>query len=360
MPPGRFPATMIGLMRSRVVMDNPGVTGYYERLFGALRNPMFMNEKEYASWAREFQDRTYDRTFRLFRFKPNLNELRNTSEPQGLTTNSFGFLGPERTLRKPPNTRRVALLGDSLAQGWGADQNRSWATLLENRLNATHLDGTTQRFEVLNFALPGYSLTQMLDVAKEDTPRFQPDVYLLALTELSVFRNWSEHLVRVIQLGIDPKYDFLREIVRGAEADRRDAPLSLLAKLAPFRFPVIQGVLANIKQHAAHEHVSFLVVLVPSLEDGDMSRRRFSGVPDVLASLDIPVVDLLDTFDGILDLEPFRMNSAEVHPNARGHAMILENLYNKLQAQPDVWTALAGSKAGVAHPPQATSKTEFF
>jgi lysophospholipase L1-like esterase len=359
-PSSRFAATMIGLMRSRVVMDNPGVTGYYERLFGALRNPMFMNEKEYEGWSKGFQDRTYDRTFRLFRFKPNLNGLRDTSEPQGLTTNSFGLLGPERSLRKPPNTRRVALLGDSLTEGWGVDQNRSWATLLENRLNATHIDDKFPRFEVLNFALPGCSLTQMLDIAEQDAPRFEPDVYLLALTELSVFRNWSEHFVRLIQLGIDAKYDFLQGIVLKAKADRRDAPLALIAKLAPFRFPVIRGVLAKIKLHADHDHVSFLVLLVPSMEEGAMSRRRFTGVPDMLASLDIPVVDLLGTFDGIPDLDPYRMNSAEVHPNARGHALILENLYTKLREQPAVWTALAGSDAGIEHPTGASSKNKFF
>jgi lysophospholipase L1-like esterase len=329
-------------MRSRVVIYNPGVTGYYERLFGAP-HPIFMNEREFDVWSKAAQDVIYDRTIRMRRFRPNLTELHNSSQPQGLTTNSFGFLGPERSLHKPPNTRRVAVLGDSVAQGWGVDQRRSFVSLLEDRLNAERPAGLSHRFEVLNFAVTGYELPQILDVAEEDVPRFEPDVCILALTELAVFRTWDEHLAWAIRLGIDPKYDSLRETISRSGASRDDGPLVLFGKLAPFRIPVVQAILAEMKLRALRSQVPFLVVLVPSLEDGGMSRKRFSGIPELLASLNIPVVDLQDTFDGILDLEPLRINPFDVHPSARAHAMILENLYAKLRAQPDVWTALVGT-----------------
>ena len=336
-------AVTVQLMRSRAVIFNPGVAGYYERLFGTTRDPMFMSPKEYERWASGFRDRTYDRTFRIYRFTPNLNRLADTAEPQGLTTNSFGFLGPERALRKPPNTRRVAVLGDSLTQGWGVDQSRSYIALLENRLNAPDAAGTLQRFEVLNFSVPGYSLTQMLDVAAEDAPRFDPDLYILALSEISVSRNWDNHLVRVVQLGIDPKYDFLRDIVRGAGAAPGENGYAVLATLAPFRVPVIRGTIARIKALADARRVPLLVVLVPSLEDGAMNSRRFSGIPELLAKLDVPVISLLDTFDGNLDLEPLRINPFDVHPNARAHAMISDNLYARLRAYPEIWAALASA-----------------
>jgi hypothetical protein len=214
---------------------------------------------------------------------------------------------------------------------------------LEDRLNATRPAGLSPRFEVLNFAVTGYTLTQILDVAEEDAPRFEPDCYILALTELAVFRTWDEHLAWAIRLGIDPKYDFLRETVRRSGASRNDGPLALFGELAPFRIPVIQAILAEMKLHATRSEVPLLVVLVPSLEDGDMSRKRFSGIPELLASLNIPVVDLRDTFDGILDLEPLRINPFDVHPSARAHAMMLEDLYMKLRARPDIWADLVGT-----------------
>jgi hypothetical protein len=359
-PGCRFIAMIVSVMRSRAIIENPGVAGYYERLLGAAGNPMFMDREKYEKWIKGFHDRIYDSSFRLVRFRPNLTRLYDSSEPQGVTTNSLGLLGPERPLHKPPNTRRVALLGDSMAQGWGTDQSRTWATLLEKRLNSSRSGEVSKHFEVLNFAFPGYSLTQMLDVAEEDAPKFEPDVYILALTELPVFRIWNEHLVCIIRLGIDPKYDFLREIVREAGAESDDNPNVLLGKLAPFRIPVIRGTLANLKLHAEQDRVPFITILVPSLEDGNLSRDRFDGIRELLASLDIPVIDLLDTFDGIPNQEDLRINPADVHPNAAGHAMILNNLYAKLQRRPDIWAALIGTGAAGATQAQEFSPERYF
>jgi hypothetical protein len=35
----------------------------------------------------------------------------------------------------------------------------------------------------------------------------------------------------------------------------------------------------------------------------------------------------------------------DVHPNAKGHAMIFRNLYARLSAQPDAWKILTGTGA---------------
>lgn len=344
MPNGHLPATTIGIMRSRAVLYNPGVSGYYERLFGT-QSFMFMSEAEYERQTRNLPDVIYDRSFRIRHFRPNLKNLHNARQPQGLTTNSLGFLGPERSFEKAPGTRRIAVLGDSISQGWGADQNRSFVSVLENKLNADSPSHSQSHapFEVLNFAARGYVLTQIVDVANEVVPRFHPDVCILPLTELPVSRNWDEHLTRVIQLGIDPKYDFLRETIRQAGISRTDSPLEIKGKLAPYRLPILRSALSAIKSREAQDHVAFFVVLVPTLEDGSMATNRFAGIREVLASLDIPVVDLLNTFDRYLDVEPLRINPFDVHPNVRGHALIARNLYDKLRARPDLWADLQGS-----------------
>jgi hypothetical protein len=33
-----------------------------------------------------------------------------------------------------------------------------------------------------------------------------------------------------------------------------------------------------------------------------------------------------------------------VHPNAQGHALIFDNLYARLKANPNAWAALVGNK----------------
>ena len=78
-PRARFAAMMIEIMRSRAILENGGVTGYYERLFE--------NQDHLAifTWPTA---RQYDRSFRIVRNKPNLNMQRD-----GVATNSFGLIG---------------------------------------------------------------------------------------------------------------------------------------------------------------------------------------------------------------------------------------------------------------------------
>jgi lysophospholipase L1-like esterase len=330
MPHGRFSAMLVKLTASRAILFNAGVTGYYERILknGTTRDVDLLRHDDYV----------YD-PFRIFRLRPD-------STTMGVPTNSFGFVGREWSVKKPPDTRRVALLGDSITEGFGVSPDQTFGALLEDRLNATHPRGTSERFEVMSFAVPAYNLTQLLDVAEKDASRFDPDIYVLDLTEISVFRLWDLHLVDMIALGIDPKYDFLRATVRNAGASMKDDDATLHAKLAPYRIATVRETLLELKSNAERHHAQFVVMLVPTLEDADLTKKRFAGIPELLDSLDITTVNLLDTFDHASDIASLRDTRWDVHPNAQGHAMIAANLYTKLRAQPNAWSALVGNASG--------------
>jgi lysophospholipase L1-like esterase len=397
-PHGRFPAMMIEMMGSQIMEFNPGIAGYYEHIFsqeatdiarpsgsptgeptetsygmlhkqlprmviGLIGSRALALNDEIVSYYERISNRRGTDTPRLSDSlvmasdktnSPPLGEYKHTFRvyglpPETLKLNRFGFVGREWSEHKPPNTQRVVLLGDSISQGWGLDLDQTYGTLLENRLNSTHAAGGSERFEILSLSVIGYDLTQILDVALEDAPRFEPDVYMLPVTELSVFRNWDRHLVLLTELGIDPKYEFLRETLRSAGVSENDSSDILFSKLAPFRNSVVRESLREIKAAAEKHQAQFLVVILPSVEDANLVRDRFNGVPGLLASLHITYVDLSDTFDGILNRDELRFSSTDAHPNARGHAMIANNLYVKLRANPAAWTALVGSEGERRH-----------
>ena len=54
-----------------------------------------------------------------------------------LTINRLGMRDrPDRTVEKPPDTCRVAVVGSSVVMGYGVGDDETFTRLLEDRLNA--------------------------------------------------------------------------------------------------------------------------------------------------------------------------------------------------------------------------------
>jgi len=338
---GRFPAMMVEVMASRTLLIFRAPAGYYEDLFRANR----------PDWGRVGVTKFVPDAFRIRRFRPNLTTVADS--PKIISpTNRFGYTGPDWPLIKHPGTRRIAVFGDSITQGFGLSLDQTFVSLLASRLNADRAPDR-QQFEFLNFAVPSYQFPGIMDVALQDAPQFQPDVYVLMLTELSVYRSWDNHLMYLAQTGVDPKYDFVRKIIGDANARQTDDATTLNAKFAPYRMSMIRQTILEMKTNSEQHHAQFLVVLVPGVEDADISRQRFAGIPELLSSMNTTYIDLSDTFTGSLDRQSIRLSRIDTHPNPQGDEMIYEALYDKLRANPEAWSELVGpavrNDAQVAH-----------
>lgn len=261
--------------------------------------------------------------------RPNLDVLDYEDPRLRLVTNSHGLSDKEYSRTKPANTRRIALFGDSISRGMGAPVGTNYESLLEAFLNENATGGT--RFEVLNFSVSGYRVTQMFEVAMETAPAFAPDLYVFALTEMIGASRWGEHIAQLAVEGIDLKYDFLRQAVASAGIRETDAPGTVVAKLAPHRLPVLRQVLGTVRERAAGHGASVLVLLVPNVRPGLAMEEDFAGVRPLLDELGVPYMDLASTFDGLADAENYRVSADNVHPNERGHHRLFEQIRDRLQ-----------------------------
>lgn len=110
----------------------------------------------------------------VYELKPNLFGVFKgapvRTSPQGLRGRR------EYSLKKPPGTFRIVGIGDSNMFGWGVGEGEPYLQILERRLNER---SKGQRFEVLNFGVPGYNAAIEVATFEHRALPFDPDLVVI-------------------------------------------------------------------------------------------------------------------------------------------------------------------------------------
>jgi hypothetical protein len=107
--------------------------------------------------------------------------------------NRYGFRHGRRQPEKPPNTFRVAVLGDSFIEAFQVPDEKTFCGALERELNDRATPGGG-RVEVLNFGVSGYGTAQELLMFRHYAGDYQPDLVLLAFFAGNDLRNNTAEL----------------------------------------------------------------------------------------------------------------------------------------------------------------------
>jgi hypothetical protein len=95
--------------------------------------------------------------------------------------NSDGLRDREHERQKPPNTVRIAVLGDSYAEALQVPVEKTFWAVMERELQqCASFKG--QKVEVINFGVSGYGTALELITLREKVWAYAPDIVLLAVT----------------------------------------------------------------------------------------------------------------------------------------------------------------------------------
>lgn len=100
-------------------------------------------------------------------------------EPYYIKINSDGFRDREYPLKKPDDSFRIVVLGDSFTFGWGVNIEETFTFQLEKILNEKRLE---KNFEVLNFGVPGVNTEQEIEHFTKKALKYSPDLVILGFT----------------------------------------------------------------------------------------------------------------------------------------------------------------------------------
>ena len=123
-----------------------------------------------------------------YEFKPGFRSDEENLPFDYRVINSHGLRDVERAYAKPPGTRRVIVLGDSVVVGYRV---REIDALMSRRLEKLYGD---ENVEVLNMAVTGYCTRAEIELLRVQGVRYRPDAVILMFVE-NDFRNFNPESV---------------------------------------------------------------------------------------------------------------------------------------------------------------------
>jgi lysophospholipase L1-like esterase len=266
------------------------------------------------------------------------------------TINAAGYRGPEYPRTRPPGKRRVVMLGDSIAFGYGVADDETSSRQLE-RLRAD--------LEVVNLAVQGFGTDQELLRFEREGLGWQPDAAILNFCLANDFRDNGAQ--RAIYDGVYPKPYFTLEAdgrLRLHEEHLRLPPFERLSLFLHQR-SILFHALRRLARPGASEAAAAAAAAHPPARELTLALvRRFAevarahGVRPIVAVypnyreflapsrrpgriLDAPGLESTTRADLRPLLEARGIDAAtfwdysldtNFHPNARGHRIVAEVL----------------------------------
>ena len=267
-----------------------------------------------------------------------------------ITINSKGMRDYEINFEKPKNVYRVALLGDSIPLGIELNVSDTFPKVLEAILNK---NSRYKKFEVLNFAVPGYGTKEEAEVLKTKAMKFSPDVvvvsYVLNDPEISTSLQsyFSQHpkngsricKINFLNLAINCELkDFIdslyvSEFIYSKALNMRsrlNEDYYTRAYKDEILWKNVVDSFAEIKGTIKTNRTKVVVVIFPLLYD-NLTNYRWKWIHDMIKNEGekngFQVLDLLDTYKKF-DINDLKSSKKDIlHFNKNGHIIAAEEIY---------------------------------
>ena len=292
--------------------------------------------------------------FNRRRLKPNVDVI-FSGVP--FKTNRWGMRDDECELKKPPRTFRICLAGSSNEMGNGVERPHIFADVLEKMLNerlSSKSGGPGwERYELLNMSLGGTGMLDRMNSIQERMVDFEPDLILVSVSAYDLGWLVYEALATKVSegralsyslRGQQRPYQFLIDIVARAKAAPHEGVDSLKRKFRRYREPLLDGCFAEMRKFS--NEIS--VPIVPYMLRLNISQTHpnLAWAAQSAARHGLTALMIVDKYEGQKPEEIYLDPMRDHHPTPKGHALIAEELYDKMMAEPRVRAMLLASPAG--------------
>ena len=151
------------ILAAIVLMTIPVIAEVVLRLAHVQFEPQFYTADRQIGWA----------------FRPGAEGMFTGETRQYVQINSHGFRDASRSYEKPPNSFRIAVLGNSWTEALQVPLDKTYCSLLERKLTGLRCF-VGKSVEVLNFGVSGYSTAQELLLLRQEVWKYHPNLVIVA------------------------------------------------------------------------------------------------------------------------------------------------------------------------------------
>ena len=265
--------------------------------------------------------------------------------PNQCGANSHGYFDNEYRYEKAPETKRIIVIGDSIAQGLGLDRegNDAFGKRLEGQLKSD--TEQTNKIEVIVLAVTGYSTSQQLIILQEQALKYDPDLiiwsYVFNDPAHPIYHNANGELGRYfyqpkIQVAhlLSKGFFSINEAIKSIPCDKE-----YHQQLHCVYWDKISANINQIGDISQSNNIRVIFLIHPIFEENnDFSQYSLLNIHQQLTEAAdkaglIPI-DLLEVFEQYpsekLKLQP----QDPWHPNEEGHQIIADVIKDYLGANP--------------------------
>jgi hypothetical protein len=262
-----------------------------------------------------------------FELKPNLNTYFKLAS---FKTNSQGLRDKEYEISKPNNTFRVAVIGDSFTMASGVEIEEAFHTLLEDKLNKEHRNLT---YELINFAVGGYSLRQYWAIIKYKAREYNPDLIIIGFCPFNDHQISPDEIFKQPFKAKDKTYPFYRSFVidqfltfikiRQHKTDNGDKEKK--GNTQQQRLQYISEIFTEMYNFSKNQNIPIVIANLSHRYDP----KRSKPLEEMVVSSGLYFVDLSLPFKGT-NVRKYRIYAIDDHPNNKANRIFAEQLYDYL------------------------------
>lgn len=252
--------------------------------------------------------------------------------------NSLGHRGPELVNPKSPDKKRVFVLGSSVTFGWGVPYDQVFTSVVQKRFETEHPDGA-KGLEFANAGIGNYNTIAQQTLFNRQYPTVKPDLVVLhyfisdpeprpparnsLILRHSFFAAYCYDRFKTIGLAAEGKTDLFKHYSEIYDDSQ------------PYWTDTLNRITA-MRDLAAKDKVPMVIMVIPdfhNLANGTPYESIYSKIEKGFSDRHFTTINTFPVFQkrygGGKESELW-IQPDDPHPNAKGHEVMAEVLYEYL------------------------------